>query len=630
MSVASVGLAAGCALLAVEARFDATAEGLVEDLRLEVIDRGGCRWIELELPPGTVLGERRGRERRGDGTRVKLDDTRWEVSERRLDGSGTARLHLPDLLAGDRVKLRVERVHAPFDLAWTVPAADRVEVSVDGDVLEVAEGGTGPAELRIPAGGPAPRHDRLPAGDVRVEEHLTLRIPEGDPQLALFPGGGSSVLVQRYLVFPPAAEERGWPLDAPPGAEVRLDVQPEGLAAIESDPAAHRIVVAPSDAPARVTVSWEEPDAPAHGERDPEVAALVVSVDDGEILDDGRGWALVQVHGRPVIPDRATLVRALDRRFRYASMPEPGAPMELRGLDPSWELAAALRPTLSERAPIGAWPSDPLFPRRLQQARRSGALTPLEGTLVLWLYARQLKLDAEWALVRPASRGPGSALSPAGYTSPLLRITLDGETRWIDPTCAVCAPFELPPDLEDADALGPGTRRTGPSTRGRLDVVLDGDRVTWSAEGPPALLLRARLAELPTAERSRALAALVGGAGATLESVEGVEVAGAPIRAVVRRGEGLLPDPTTLPAPGADGSAWLEWIGPRTFTTAGEAPPLRREAGSATLDRTSTGGRTTVSLDVTSRLLPPADLAALSAPEPEPEVTRPETAPATP
>ncbi|MCA9494499.1 MAG: hypothetical protein KC621_31445, partial [Myxococcales bacterium] len=467
----------------------------------------------------------------------------------------------------------------------------------------------------------------LPAGDVRTDEHLTLIVPDGDPQIALYPGGGSSVRVERFLVVPPSDVDRAWPLDAPPESSVRVQTEPAGAAEVASDPTRHWLRVAASDAPARVTLSWEQPDAPTFGERDPDVGELVVSVDHGEIGWDGDAWVLTKVNGRAVMPDRAALVRALDRRFRYAAIPEPGAPVELRGRAPDWDLAADLRPTLLERAPVGTWPADPLFPRRLHKARKTGALTPLEAALTLWLYATQLKLEASWALVRPASRGPGHLASPAGFDHPLVRVTVDGEVRWIDPACTVCAPFEVHPDLEDADAIGPDLTRTGPSTAGVLRVSVDDDRVTWHAEGPPALLARLRLQDLPAEERGRALAAMVAGADATLVSLEGLETAGAPIDVVARRGAGPIPDPTTLPTPGVDGSAWLPWVGVRELHGAAGGPHGTRETEAATLEREEDG---TARLTVRQRLLSADQLAVLDAPwapPPEEPVSRPGDAP---
>ncbi|MCB9684920.1 MAG: hypothetical protein H6738_15620 [Alphaproteobacteria bacterium] len=584
-------LAAGCELLDQQV----TTAGAAEELRAEIVDRGGCRWVDVPLEAGVTLADHRAVERRGDGTRVKLDDQRWEISDRSLSGAASARLHLPDLLGGDRVVLEITRER-------------------------VAEA--------------PPR--TLPAGDVRTDEHLTLVVPDGDPQIALYPGGGSSVRVERFLVVPPSEEDRAWPLDAPPEVAVRLQTEPTGAAELVSDPTRQWLRVAASDAPARITVSWEQPDAPTFGERGPYLGDLVVSVDHGEIVWDGDAWVLTQVNGRAVLPDRGALVRALDRRFRYAAMPEPGAPVELRGRAPDWDLAADLRPTLAERAPVGAWPSDPLFPRRLHKARKSGALTPLEATLTVWLYATQLKLDATWALVRPAPEGPGHPASPAGFVRPLVRVTVDGESRWIDPSCTVCAPFEVHPDLEDADALGPQVEHTGPVTPGVLRVSLDGERVAWHAEGPPALLARLRLQSLPDDQRGRALAALVAGAGATLVSVEGLENAGEPIDVVARRGTGPVPDPTTLPTPGADGSAWLSWVGVRELIGANAEPTGEREVAAATLARRDEDGRSVVTLTVRDRLIPPDQRAELDAPwlaeesPAEEPLSRPGDAPAQP
>lgn len=593
MSDVGLALAAGCVLQVAETEVapgDADAGfGWAEQTHLELIAAPACGWVDLSLPAGAVLADHRARQRLGDGTGHRLGEERWEYGPRGPDGAGVVRVHLPELVGGDRVVLEVTRWLPPGPFTWRPGAARYVSADVRGGVVGVGAGDDGgdthawatnvdaAYALRFvnPGAPPTPETPRpRVAGDVRVELALKIVVPGGDPQLRLYPGGGSAVETDLFAVVPAEDAERVWPLPVPPGVPAQMTAEPAGAATLARDPTGARLVVAPSEAEARIHVRWTSPDAPTFGSKPWDVDALTVDAPGGEVRWDGDSWWLYQMNGRPVLPDRAVLVRALDKRFREAAIPEPGAPMTLRGRDADWALAADLRPALLDRVAIGDWPSDPVWPRKLIRARKTAALTPTEAALTLWLYAKQLRLDAQWALIRPAW-APGPATDPADgpdaadfvptrFTAAAVRITIGGETRWIDPTCAVCAPFELPPELEGARALGPGVEVTPAPTVGHHTARIGAESVSWELDGPPALLLRRWLDRLPADERTRSLAERIGGVGAKLVELTGVDQAGAPIRVVATRGSGLFTVPTELPVPGADGTGWLDWVGVRT------------------------------------------------------------------
>lgn len=623
MTEVAVALAVGCVLQIAETSFAPAPSGWTETTRLEVVADPSCPWIDLTLPPGGRLGDHRARQRLADGAHAKLGEERWESSPRARDGSGVVRLHVPELLSGDRVLIDLERLLPPGPVSWRPGPARFVEAEVgrDGAITQPAgaEGRTwmasAPADFRVvfDGTGPAPvAQDRLAPGDVTVEQRLTLKVPPGDPQLALYPGGGSSVVIEEFLRFGPAGQERAWPLDTPPGIAVALSAEPAGAASIERDPAGARVVVAASEGPIRATVRWEQPDAPSYGERPYDVSTLAVDAPGGEIRHEGDGWWLVGVNERAVMPNREVLVGALDRRFRMAAIPEPGAPLELRGADPGWELAAEIRPVLLGRYVVGDWPADPLWPRKLVRARRSTALTPTETALTAWLYARQLGLDASWVLVRPATSGPGYDVVPSGYTAALVRIRIGDETRWIDPTCRVCGPFELPPDLEGASALGVGIDRTPPPTVGRHAVEVGAGTVSWTLQGPPALELRRWLETVPAAERTSALSTRIGGPGSTLVEVHGIEVAGDPIAITVNRGEGVVPSPLDTPVADPSGTVWFGWIGDRTIRWPdSEAPEGTASSGPLAWSRVRTAEGVVETLSVTDRTVAAADVARI-------------------
>ena len=256
------------------------------------------------------------------------------------------------------------------------------------------------------------------------------------------------------------------------------------------------------------------------------------------------------------------------------------------------------------------WGADPLWPRRLIRARKSGALTPTEVALITWLYARQSQIEADWALVHPADTGPGGDVSPAGYTDMLVRLQIDDEERWMDPACAECAPFEVRTELLGADVLGDDLSRTPEPTPGRWTVVDGDDWVRWELTGAAALDLRRWLAEVDIEERWAALASRMAGPGAELVEAEGIETLGAAIRVAARGGQGVAADPLSLPVPRDDGSAWVRWPGLRERMRAMTEPidEITVEAGALTYERVVDGDNLVERLVVHDRTLSARDV----------------------
>jgi hypothetical protein len=607
--IPAVDAGPGCVVERAEVRLEGEGDRVAAELDLDVASDGECRRLSFPLPEGAVLGELEASERRNDGTRVRLDATRWALSARAPDGGATATLHVPDLWARDHVRVRLVREQVPAEVAraW-------------------AEGRAGAAPTPLAAAVPT-----------RRERTLTLLVPPGDPQLALHPEGAASSHVDESWTLPPSEVERAFVPELPPGIAPQLRAEPAGAAELVAVGGVWQVRVPASEGAARLVVSWDDPRCPTHGERG-DLDALAVRVE-GEVTWEGDRWTLTRVGDRVVLPSRDALVRGLDRRFRSAAIPEPGVPSDLRGAPATDALLAELRPVLAVRAPTLAHTAvDPLFVRPLAKARRAGALTPTEAAVTLWLYARQLRFDAHWALARPAPTetlppGAPEPLSPAGYTAPLLVVVTPEGDRWIDPTCGSCAPFELPPALEGARVLSPSGRvRTPEPTPGAVRVDVTGDAVTLEAEGAPALLLRRALSEVPASARADALAEAVAGPGARLREVAGLDTGGAPLRVVATPGAGPVPDPAALPSPSASGDWWFDWIGTRTFTHPGDAVPREVALDGLRDVVTVADGRVTHALSVTERRIV-ADLAAFAPPPaPEPAVSPlpPDPAPPSP
>lgn len=621
-------LAAGCILQLARTELTATSDGWEETLRLEVVAEPTCPTITFPLPARARWVGGRAKAKYIDGTGLRLTEARWEHLPPDLAGQSRTVLHLPDLWQGDRVRVDVSRTFPPGPLVlagndgvpWTVHAG----VDVD---LSASEGATRhPRRNRLTTQGgsvtaTAPNHTPhspavvlTPPERARLERTITLQVPGGDPQIALYPGAGSMRRVELRWTVDPSERTSGLLVPAPDGVELSFEAEPERVADLIMDAGVPRVRVQPFEGRARVRVSWTEADAPTYGARRPDEAELAVHVDDGRIAWEGDAWRLVEVNGRPVLPDRTRLLQGLDARFRDVSIPEPGAPASLRGQPASWELAEALIPALEERVVAATWPAEPLWPRRLLRARRSRAVTPIEATLILARWSSQLGFDAQWAVVRPHPLAePAPVHSPAGYERPVLRLRLADEERWIDATCTVCATFELPLDLQGAPALGPGIETTPPQAPGRWYSSEQAGEVTWELHGTAALGVREWLATVPAEDRSRRLAEHMAGAGARLVASDGLADAGADVRLVAVGPGGV--DPLVLsPAPG---DVWVPWIGERVVDRPGRpAVTVARALDTNALRYRAQG--TQESLVILARRVPAADRSALAAAREQP------------
>ncbi len=179
------------------------------------------------------------------------------------------------------------------------------------------------------------------------------------------------------------------------------------------------------------------------------------------LVIEGGAWRLPSLGGAPILSDRDRLWHELHQRFEIASFPEPAIPLHTapRGTA-AWELVGMLPGVLRDTAVVrDALGVDPTRPRPLYKAREGGVITSVEAAMIVSLYARQQKIDADWVLVRPAALGAAPGVSPEGFTTALVRVTVDGETRLLDPACETCAPFTVRDTLHGGVALGDGVDR---------------------------------------------------------------------------------------------------------------------------------------------------------------------------
>lgn len=278
-----------------------------------------------------------------------------------------------------------------------------------------------------------------------------------------------------------------------------------------------------------LAAGWDEPGAHAQGRREVPPGSFTVTgaglelvgsggegvavqtVEGGLRFDAPAGgevrWRVARVGEIAVIPDAATYLAGLTERFRARSLPEPAVPVRLKGLRVPELMVEALYDEVRALVPYTEPGVDPLSPRPLNRAWRSGWASPLEKGLILHRMLGQEKIVAEWVLT-------GADPDPAtltGYDVALVRAHLGDVTVWLDPSCAACGPGQISWRWQGRPALGPVTEV--PRQPGRLvrRIAISGTAYTvrYVAEGAAARWLREVAAEVDAgAQPGRLLKAL--------------------------------------------------------------------------------------------------------------------------
>lgn len=324
-------------------------------------------------------------------------------------------------------------------------------------------------------------------------------------------------------------------------------------------------------------------------------------------------WWIARVGVTRLLDDTDRRDRAIADRVVLAAYPEPSIPVRYKADHRGWDYVAALREVLAERlVVVPDLALDPAWPRHLVTARRGRAVLPSEAAIISALIAQQAKLDARWALVRPVD-AVYAGLSFAGFDDAIVEIRHDGETRWTDPACPTCAPFEVRPWLVGAQTAGPGqtpeaptaeqlealhavaltagvalTRDTWDPGVGALLVARRDDGLTLTFEGAAATAFRAWAARQPAGTRDAALRAWLGVGRLADQTAEGLRAPGEPVRLSLTGDDDLLAwDPITARSDGRDPLAF--W-GPRVVvdtTTTEPAPPTMCVRPTHRYDRTA-------------------------------------------
>lgn len=561
-------LPATCLLAVSETTLNSTDDGWLETGHHEVVAESRCPWVDIVLPAGSTIDHLKAKVRLADGGRRRIDDLRQVVVLPTPGEPERLRLLTPDVLAGDSVWIDLTRTLPAADYTWSPGAQRGRYASLDSDVAFAFDDSTSnsawtddaaelaPIAVVHPSPTAAPVVRSLPAEAANATLTQILVVP-GDPQRTLYPGGGSSVDTTWTLSSAgqpdPAAVVVPVPSDATDVEVTGPHVRGLGSVTLWLD-----------DEPVEHTVRYHTADAPTYGVRASLPGASVthrVDVEGGRVRwEDDRRWWLASMGITVLTPEHRRLLSALGQRFARAALPEPAVPVHLRGLPGNADTVERLRLALHLRAGVAPLDTDPLFPRRLVKARKSGALTSVEAALILVYQLGQLDVRSTWAVVDPGPPDHASWVSPEGYTEGLVVVATAEGPAFVDPGCGVCAGFEVRPHLQGTRMLSPAGD-TGPAIVEGRSVVTDANgKRHVRLEGPAALTLRLAVSELRKDARTTWLTHTFGGPDATFDTLTGLGTLGSPIDLNLTLGE-QVPDGRFLLGP--------DWVGERRWVRSG-------------------------------------------------------------
>lgn len=238
-------------------------------------------------------------------------------------------------------------------------------------------------------------------------------------------------------------------------------------------------------------------------------------------------WRVSTVAGDVVIPDERTYLAGLDWRWSSVSLPEPAPPTDFRPGETQQESAQFLFDAVREMNPASLPGADPLQPRQLNKAWRSGFGSSVEQSLVLDRLLRQQRIASTWVL---SGREPDS-MTLTGYDRMFALVVVDEKTVPLDPYCQVCAFGEVSTSIAGKAALG--GLEFAPLQAGRLsrEITLVGTeyRILATLEGAAALWLREKLYGASGVAVGDRIGEALGTVGAQVIKIEGLETLGSTI-----------------------------------------------------------------------------------------------------
>lgn len=251
-------------------------------------------------------------------------------------------------------------------------------------------------------------------------------------------------------------------------------------------------------------------------------------------------WRVSSAGGEPVIPDLRTFVDGLEWRFRQVSLPEPALPAGFALATDLYQRVLDIHALVGSRMHEGVIPgADPLRPRALNRAWRSGWGSSVERGLVLMRLLQQQQVPVTW-LVTGARAEP---FTLTGYDTMILAVAAEGGDLLLDPSCRLCAPGEVSTTLAGRAAVGGA--EVVPLAPGRLErsISLSGSEfnVRVNATGAAALWLREVADGLAGHARDEALVGALGVVAGAVASASGLDRPGEPVNLELRTSRSVRP-----------------------------------------------------------------------------------------
>lgn len=236
-------------------------------------------------------------------------------------------------------------------------------------------------------------------------------------------------------------------------------------------------------------------------------------------------WRVSSAVGEAVIPDGETFRAGLDWRFVQVSFPEPAIPTSLVNVREPQAITEALYAAARALTPGWLPGSEPLRPRPLNRAWRSGWASSVERGLILQRLLEQARVQASWLLTGEEAE----VVTLTGYDTMLVAARLPDRDVLLDPGCPVCAFDEVSTRVAGKPAVGAAP--LVPLSEGHLGRVLTLSGSEYRAEvtatGAAALFLREAAYGLGEARRAEVIADSVGMPGGRIEQLVGLDEPGA-------------------------------------------------------------------------------------------------------
>jgi hypothetical protein len=366
----------------------------------------------------------------------------------------------------------------------------------------------------------------------RLDQRWTLELDPRHPGWSFAdPTRGNTHIEASYQLLPGAASER---------FAIPTDTSPEGSGFLHYP----GLVLSQEDL---VQVHYQQPGTPAQGILwlPPGSFTLLAPIEwlfglpfgatqspvEGgvriELMEAGElRFRALSTGNTPIIPDIQTWAAGMTERFRTASLPEPAVPVWLRAVEDRALLHQSLFELVQALVDVAIPGQEPLKPRGLNHAWRSGFGSPVEQGLILQRLLNQERFGAFWALTGEKP----DLVTLTGFDA----VVVQSEAGWLDPSCGVCAAGEVSSRYAGKPVVfSDGHTDTLPDT-GTLErslILVDTSfNAVFVLSGTHAVWLREAVEALDPPAIPNKIATLLGAAGGKILELTGLEEKGASIK----------------------------------------------------------------------------------------------------